>query len=377
MRSAARLKRTTRPFMSALMIASTDESMTRWRKSFVLTSSASTARCCVTSRNEQRTAPSSRSTLAKLTLTIRLRLSRVEILMSTRDKRRRELRQRSSARCRSPLLVPRRHRAARGGSRARQDEDSSSASSTRPSTRSSRDLKDIIVLFNRAAERRLWAHLAEVVGTNVRALYPEGTAQNHAQRDPRGAGRIEGLKVDIVDAANAPVPVSFSGAAHVGGRDCSSAASASSPTCRREDAHAEQRLPQAQEILAQERQAMVAELAGAAAHELNQPLTSVLNYATLLKRLLTAGTPASSAAEVIEGEAERMAGSSARLERSRSTRRRATSESRRSSTSIAQAKGPRPSRCLDPRRSLLHPRVHRCRAFLASAGVTHESIGER
>ena len=60
-------------------------------------------------------------------------------------------------------------------------------------------------------------------------------------------------------------------------------------------------------ILAQERQSIVAELAGAAAHELNQPLTSVLNYATLLRRLLTAGTPASTAAEVIEGEAERMA----------------------------------------------------------------------
>ena len=70
----------------------------------------------------------------------------------------------------------------------------------------------------------------------------------------------------------------------------------------------EQRLQQAQEqILAQERQAIVAELAGAAAHELNQPLTSVLNYATLLRRLLEAGTPASAAAEVIEGEAERMA----------------------------------------------------------------------
>ncbi|HVJ94513.1 MAG TPA: hypothetical protein VM580_32220, partial [Labilithrix sp.] len=39
----------------------------------------------------------------------------------------------------------------------------------------------------------------------------------------------------------------------------------------------------------------------------NQPLTSVRNYATLLRRLLEAGTPASSAAEVIEGESERMA----------------------------------------------------------------------
>jgi signal transduction histidine kinase len=76
----------------------------------------------------------------------------------------------------------------------------------------------------------------------------------------------------------------------------------------REKMRMEQRLQQAQEqLLAQERQAIVAELAGAAAHELNQPLTSVRNYATLLRRLLQAGTPSYQAAEVIEGEAERMA----------------------------------------------------------------------
>jgi signal transduction histidine kinase len=70
----------------------------------------------------------------------------------------------------------------------------------------------------------------------------------------------------------------------------------------------EQRLQAAQEqLLAQERQAIVAELAGAAAHELNQPLTSVRNYATLLRRLLQSNTNASSAAEVIESEADRMA----------------------------------------------------------------------
>jgi len=70
----------------------------------------------------------------------------------------------------------------------------------------------------------------------------------------------------------------------------------------------EQRLAQAQEqILAQERQAIVAELAGAAAHELNQPLTSVMGYAELLKRRLERETPAYAAAEVIFSEAERMA----------------------------------------------------------------------
>jgi len=70
----------------------------------------------------------------------------------------------------------------------------------------------------------------------------------------------------------------------------------------------EQRLAQAQQqILAQERQAIVAELAGATAHELNQPLTSVMGYAELLKRRLEPETAALAAAEVIFSEAERMA----------------------------------------------------------------------
>ena len=51
----------------------------------------------------------------------------------------------------------------------------------------------------------------------------------------------------------------------------------------REQMRMEQSLAQAQEqLLAQERQAIIAELAGAAAHELNQPLTSVMGYAELL-----------------------------------------------------------------------------------------------
>jgi len=49
----------------------------------------------------------------------------------------------------------------------------------------------------------------------------------------------------------------------------------------REKMRMEQRLAHAQEqLLSQERQAIVAELAGAAAHELNQPLTSVMGYAS-------------------------------------------------------------------------------------------------
>jgi signal transduction histidine kinase len=49
------------------------------------------------------------------------------------------------------------------------------------------------------------------------------------------------------------------------------------------------------------------ELAGAAAHELNQPLTSVIGYAELLRRKLEHEPQLSSAAAVIIRESERMA----------------------------------------------------------------------
>jgi len=170
----------------------------------------------------------------------------------------------------------------------------------------SADMKGQVVLFNRAAERIYAKSAGEVVGTNVRTLYPEGTAQRIMKMIRAGGGRIEGLKVDVIDSAGITVPVSFSGALIFEGE--TPVGSVGIFTDLREKVRMEQRLQQAQEqLLAQERQAIVAELAGAAAHELNQPLTSVLNYATLLRRLLAPGTPASGAAEVIEGEADRMA----------------------------------------------------------------------
>lgn len=168
------------------------------------------------------------------------------------------------------------------------------------------DMRGKILLFNRAAERMFVRAAHEVVGGDVRSLYPNGVAKHIMKRIREGGGRIEGLKVEIVDGNGATIPVSFAGALMMEGE--TPVGSVGIFTDLREKMRMEQRLQQAQDqIIAQERQAIVAELAGAAAHELNQPLTSVRNYATLLRRLLDAGTNASSAAEVIESEAERMA----------------------------------------------------------------------
>jgi signal transduction histidine kinase len=50
------------------------------------------------------------------------------------------------------------------------------------------------------------------------------------------------------------------------------------------------------------------ELAGVAAHELNQPLTSIMGYAEMLRRRVPEGDPGRKGLDVICREAERMAG---------------------------------------------------------------------
>lgn len=168
------------------------------------------------------------------------------------------------------------------------------------------DLRGEVILFNQAAERIYGRAASEVVGKSVKMLYPKGGAARHMKMIRAGGGRVQGVRTEIVDGAGAVVPVLFAGGLIYEGDQ--PVGTVGLFTDLREKMQMEADLERAHEqILAQERQAIVAELAGAAAHELNQPLTSVLNYALLLKRLLAPGTPGSNAAEVISSEVERMA----------------------------------------------------------------------
>jgi PAS domain S-box-containing protein len=170
----------------------------------------------------------------------------------------------------------------------------------------SADLRGSILLANPAAERVYGIPVEQLIGRNLRTLYPEGVAHDVMRLIRAGGGRVEGLRTDLLNADGDRVPVSLSAALIFEGD--APVGSVGIFTDLRERVRMEQRLAQAQEqILAQERQAIVAELAGAAAHELNQPLTSVMAYAELLKRRIEPQTPGYSAAEVIFNEAERMA----------------------------------------------------------------------
>ncbi len=175
----------------------------------------------------------------------------------------------------------------------------------------SADLRGKVLVFNRAASRLFDYSPAEVIGKlRVDKLYPEGVARQIMQciKDPQlgGYGRLEDYRVDMLSSSGDKVPVTLSAALVVdNGRPI---ATVGVFTDIRDKLQMAARLAEAQEELrSRERQALVAELAGAAAHELNQPLTSVIAYAEMLRRQLKENKTLQHHAEVIVSEGERMA----------------------------------------------------------------------
>jgi PAS domain S-box-containing protein len=173
------------------------------------------------------------------------------------------------------------------------------------------DLAGNVILFNKGAEQIYGYTAEEVIGDmNVRRLYPEDGARSIMSmiRSPQhgGPGRLESMRIEALDKHGAKIPISLSAAMiYEKGKPV---ATFGIFTDLRDRLRVEERLAQAQQKLAlTEKQALIAELAGTAAHELNQPLTSVMGYAELLKRKLPRDSAEHQAADIIVREAERMA----------------------------------------------------------------------
>ncbi len=172
--------------------------------------------------------------------------------------------------------------------------------------------KGEILLFNPGAERITGWTAAEMIGKqNVAVLYP-GDGAREVMRMIRshqygGAGRLEAIRWEVQDRQGARVPVQLSAATIYDGEG-RPFGTVGVFTDLREKLRIEMRLNEAQQKLAlTEKQALIAELAGTAAHELNQPLTSVIAYAELLSRRTQENDPVHRAASVISSEALRMA----------------------------------------------------------------------
>jgi PAS domain S-box-containing protein len=174
----------------------------------------------------------------------------------------------------------------------------------------SADTKGQVLVFNRAAARIFGYAKEDVVGQmNVRALYPPGVAVDvmHLIRSSAhgGFGRLEDFSVNMQDSLGRAVPVKISAAlVRDGGRILGSVGVF---TDVREKLRLEADLVRTQdELRERERDAAVTQLAGAAAHELNQPLTVILSYGALLSRQLNNDPIQARAARVIAEQAERM-----------------------------------------------------------------------
>ncbi|HVR60705.1 MAG TPA: PAS domain S-box protein [Polyangia bacterium] len=174
------------------------------------------------------------------------------------------------------------------------------------------DMRGQVLLFNQGAERICGYRAADVIGRiSVKELYPPGVAQEVMRlirsAEHGGGGRLEPVRRDLLNATGERVPVSISAALVFddGGREIATVGIFSD---LRDRLRMEERLAHAQEKLALSEKQMVAiELAGAAAHELNQPLTSVMGYAQMLMRKLAAQDPHLPLVDTILREAERMA----------------------------------------------------------------------
>jgi PAS domain S-box-containing protein len=169
-----------------------------------------------------------------------------------------------------------------------------------------------IMLFNQGAERLFGYRARDVIGhLPVRDLYEEGGAQQIMRMlrstSYGGVGRIEQTRREVRIASGEIVPVSMTASTiYEGDREV---ATVGILTDLRERIRMEQRLLDAQQKLRlSEKQALVAELAGAAAHELNQPLTSITCYAQLIERQSVKDAVHLRSVRVILSEAERMAG---------------------------------------------------------------------
>ncbi|MFH1807757.1 MAG: PAS domain S-box protein [Pseudomonadota bacterium] len=173
------------------------------------------------------------------------------------------------------------------------------------------DLRGNVLLFNKGAERIYGYNAPEVIGhIPVWRLYPRGEAvaimRQLRSEAMGGLGRAVGRRSLIKDKQGTHVPVSLT--ASIIYEDGVEVATVGIFSDLRDRLRMEQDLEEAQQLVIQsEKHAAVVELAGAAAHELNQPLTSVVGYAEMLRRKVQDGDPLKRPVDIVYKEAERMA----------------------------------------------------------------------
>ncbi len=173
------------------------------------------------------------------------------------------------------------------------------------------DMKGSMLLFNPAAERIFGYEAKEVLGKQkIKDLYPPGVAHRImsllCSEDYGGFGRLEQTRASVLSRDGEDIPISMTGGMIF--EEGEPQATFGIFTDLRERLEIENDLARTRlELVQREREAIAAQLAGAAAHELNQPLTSVMTSIELLKRKLAGEELYGKLVQTITDEADRMA----------------------------------------------------------------------
>ncbi len=175
----------------------------------------------------------------------------------------------------------------------------------------SADMKGDIIIFNEGAEKISGYRAEEVIGRlNIADFYSPGVARDVMKKlrsaDYGGPGKLETCHNTIIAKDGEEIPINIS--ASIIYEDGYEVATVGIFTDLRDRIFIEKRLQEARDqLMTAEKQGVVAELAGAAAHELNQPLTSIRASAEMMLRRASEDDPNRKALGVILDEADRMA----------------------------------------------------------------------